>query len=365
MSVLIFVIILAILILVHEFGHFIVAIKSGIKVSEFGIGFPPRIARLFRWRETDFTLNAIPAGGFVKIFGENPDEESLDGPESGRSFARKPRWIQALVLIAGVSFNVIFAWLIIALGFMIGLPTPAGYAGAGGVQNARVVIVSVAQDSPASHAGLSAGDAIVSVRSEKGEAVPSVTPDTVSEFIQAHGDASIVLQVARGAETIESAVVPSTGIIEGKKAIGISMDTIGTLRLPMHLALWEAGKTVVTLIGTVTVGLVTFLFHAVVGQGDFSQVTGPVGIVSMVGDATRLGFVHLISFTAFISINLAVINMIPFPALDGGRLLFVAIEAVRRKPISPKVSNAFNGIGFVLLLVLMVVVTFHDIVKLF
>ena len=124
MSIILFIIILALLILVHEFGHFIVAVKSGIKVSEFGIGFPPRLATLFRWKETDFTLNAIPFGGFVKIFGENPDEASLSGPESARSFVNKPKSIQALVLVAGVACNIIFAWLLISFGFMWGLPTP-------------------------------------------------------------------------------------------------------------------------------------------------------------------------------------------------------------------------------------------------
>ena len=139
MSVIIFIVILALLILVHEFGHFIVAVKSGIKVTEFGIGFPPRLVTLFRWKETAFTLNAIPFGGFVKIFGENPDEESVEGPERNRSFVHKPKWIQAAVLVAGVTFNVLFAWILISIGFMSGLPTPVGYSGPGVVEDAKVV----------------------------------------------------------------------------------------------------------------------------------------------------------------------------------------------------------------------------------
>ncbi len=364
MSVIIFIVILALLILVHEFGHFIVAVKSGIKVTEFGIGFPPKIATLFRWKETDFTLNAIPFGGFVKIFGENPDEESTQGPESKRSFVNKPKWIQALVLVAGVSFNVIFAWLLISIGFMSGLPTPVGSTSVGTVENARVVITSVAENSPASQSNIKTGDAIVAVSAGTLE-LSNITPDTVSEFIKNHENEKITIDHLRGEEKFESAVTPADGIVQDRKAIGVSMDMIGTLRLPIHLALWEGAKSTTNLTKAITVGLASFLYDAVTGRGDFSQVTGPVGIVGMVGDASALGFITLLSFTAFISINLAVINLLPFPALDGGRLLFVLVEKIKGKPISAKILNTANGIGFLLLLILMAVVTLHDIIKLF
>lgn len=362
MSIIIFIIILGVLILVHEFGHFIVAVKSGIKVSEFGIGFPPKIARLFRWKETDFTLNAIPFGGFVKIFGENPEEESISGPESARSFVNKPRWIQALVLVAGVSFNIIFAWILISLGFMSGLPTPVDYGGPGVVENPKVVITTVSADSPAHMSGLKSGDAIKSV-SSRGVALDTLTPDTVSEFIKTQEKIDVVY--TRGKDEFQTTVTPVDGIVEGRKAVGISMDLIGILRLPVHQAFWEGAKTTGSLLVAVTVGLANFLFDTVTGHGDFSQVTGPVGIVGMVGDVSHLGFIYLLSFTAFISLNLAVINLIPFPALDGGRLLFVLIEAITRRPISPKVANSLNGVGFVLLILLMLVVTVNDVVKLF
>jgi len=364
MSIILFIIILALLILVHEFGHFIVAVKSGIKVSEFGIGFPPRLATLFRWKETDFTLNAIPFGGFVKIFGENPDEASLSGPESARSFVNKPKSIQALVLVAGVACNIIFAWLLISFGFMWGLPTPVGYNGPGTIENAQVIITSIAPQSPAEASKIHIGDSIRSVYA--GDVVlTEVTPDTISQFIETYGDESITFVHARGDETLSSTIIPQSGIVENRKAVGISMDLIGTLQLPIHYALWEGAKTTVSLTKVVVVGLAVFLFNAVTGNGDFSQVTGPVGIVGMVGDVSQLGFVYLLSFTAFISINLAVINLIPFPALDGGRLLFVLIEKIKGSAISVRVANTLNGIGFVLLLLLMVVVTFNDILKLF
>jgi regulator of sigma E protease len=364
MSIIIFIIILGVLILVHEFGHFIVAIKSGIKVSEFGIGFPPKIVKLFRWRETDFTLNAIPFGGFVKIFGENPEEESISGPDSSRSFVNKPRWIQALVLVAGVSFNIIFAWILISVGFMYGLPTPVDYGGSGVVKNPQVVITTVGVDSPAYLAGIKTGDVIKKIGTEN-IAISDLTPEIVSDFIKNTNTEKIDVVYSRGQNEFQASITPVEGIVEGKKAIGVSMDYIGILRLPVHLAFWEGLKTTGSLLVAVTSGLALFLLNTITFNADFSQVTGPVGIVGMVGDVSNLGFIYLLSFTAFISLNLAVINLIPFPALDGGRLLFVLIETIIRKPISPKVANTFNGVGFLLLILLMLVVTVNDVVKLF
>ncbi len=363
MSVIIFIIILAILILVHEFGHFIVAKKSGIKVSEFGLGFPPKIFGIKRG-ETEYTLNAIPFGGFVKIFGEDPDDESISGPEKERSIASKPRHIQAAVLIAGVTFNIIFAWALFSFGYIIGLPTSTSYDGPGVVDNPRVLINAVSPDSPAERAGMKAGDAIAQISS--GVYVSDeVTPENVSNFIEAHGDEEITFQLQRGKELITTNVNAEEGVVVGKLAVGISMDTVGLLRLPVHQALWEGAKTTWVVLSAVTLGILDFFGNAFIGNGDLSQVTGPVGIVGIVGDVSELGFVHLLSFTALISLNLAIINILPFPALDGGRLVVVAIEAVVRRPINPKILNWVNGLGFIALIMLMLVVTANDIFKLF
>ncbi len=364
MSILIFIIILAILILVHEFGHFWVARRSGIKVEEFGIGFPPRLFTLFKWKETKFTFNTIPFGGFVKIFGENPDEESISGPESGRSFVNKPKWVQALVLFAGVAFNVIFAWILISFGFMAGLPASNDYEGPGEVRDVRVLVLSVMEDSPAEVAGLRPGDNIISVSS--GEEVVEVSShQEVSDFIQKHFPEEIIVSYLRGGEPSSVSLEPEEGIVEGVPAIGVAMDSIGIVSLPPHLAIWEGTKSTFSLLIAVTVGLATFLYDAVLGNADFSQVAGPVGIVGIVGDVSHLGFVYLLQFTAIISLNLAVINLLPIPALDGGRLLFVLIEAIKRSPIKPQVANTLNAVGFILLILLMLVVTFNDVLRLF
>lgn len=365
LSILIFIIILGVLIVVHEFGHFIVAKKAGIRVDEFGIGYPPRALKLFKWKETVFTLNWIPFGGFVKIFGENPDEESISGPDSSRSFVHKPKLHQAAVIVAGVTFNVIFAWLLISLGFMIGLPTSVTNTNnPSKVENVRLVVTAVAPESPAATAGIKVGDTITSFESGK-DTLAKLEPEDAVSFIGSHGNSEIFLSYTRGSENGKVSLKPVEGIVAGKKAIGISMDSIGTLRLPIHEALWEGGKTTINLTGATAAGIGVFFYDSIRGHSDLSQVTGPVGIVGLVGDASKLGFIYILSFAAFISINLAVINLIPFPALDGGRLLMIIVEAIKKSPINPKIANTINAVGFILLIILMIVVTAHDIVRLF
>lgn len=362
MSIILFLVILVILIVSHEFGHFIVAKIAKIRVDEFAFGFPPRLWSIKKG-ETEYAINALPFGGYVKIFGENPDEESLRGPEHKRSLVTQPKWVQAAVISAGVVFNIILAWLLLSLGFMIGFPTSLGgsdfekYA-----QDTALTITSVMQKAPADMAGLKVGDKIVSLSSDK-DILGVVSPDSVKAFIESHEEKSLNLSYKRNDSTFQTTITPRAGVIENKAAIGISMDMIGIVKLPVHKALWEGAKNTWFLLDETARGLYGMIKNAVIGQGSLASVTGPVGIVKMVGDASSLGFVYLIGFTALISINLAIVNLIPIPALDGGRLLFIIIEAIKRSPIKPKIANTVNTIGFALLMILMVVVTYHDIVR--
>jgi len=367
MNILIFFVILLILVVSHEFGHFIVAKKFGIRVDEFSFGFPPKLFGK-KVGETTYNFNALPLGGYVKIFGENPDEESISGPDSARSFVNKPRYIQALVLLAGVVMNFLVAWLLLSIGFMSGLPTSVSAVPKGAiVQNQALTITSVIVNSPAEIGGLKTGDKILSLETKTDSTKllsSNIIAENVQSFIKNHSDEEINISLVRGKENINVIVVPEINANSGVAMVGISMDTIGILKLPFYMAFWEGLKLSSELfIGTV-VGFYNLIHDAFLGQADMATLTGPVGIVGVVGDAAKFGFIYLLSFTALISINLAVINLVPFPALDGGRLFFLLIEKIKGSRIKPKIANTMNMIGFVLLMVLMVLITYNDIVKL-
>jgi regulator of sigma E protease len=367
MSVIIFIIILAILVLVHEFGHFIVAKKSGIRVQEFGLGFPPKIFSK-EWRGTLYTLNAIPFGGFVKIFGEDSHSENLETEQDRNvSFVYKPKWIQASVLVAGVTMNVIFAWFVVSLSFMIGVPAPVDYGGYGKVQNPSLVLIEVVADSPAMKAGLTPGDKILEARAgDRVLLAEDLTPSNVKNLIKESTSKNIEITYKRGeSEPKLVQIEPAKNNEQNERIVGIAMDSIGILKLSPPLAFIEGLRTTGLIIKQTAIGLFDFFGGVFTLKSDLSQVSGPVGIAKVVGEARSLGFVYLLTLTALISINLAIINLLPFPALDGGRLLFVLIEAIIRRPIHPKVVQWTNTLGFVFLIILMLVVTTHDIIKLF
>lgn len=367
MSIILFIIILLLLILVHEFGHFIVAKKSGIRVDEFGIGFPPRAMRLAKKGETEYTLNWLPFGGFVKIFGENPNDESISGPDKERSFVHKPKLIQVAVLSAGVIFNVLLAWFLFWVVFVIGAPTALSEDEIGGASEVRLIIADVLENTPAELAGLEPGDEILTLGSvDANESVTALTPSSVIEFVGPRSGETLFLSLGRGNEILQYEVAPETGLIQEdpeRAAIGISMGLVGLVRHDPIAAIWESARFTVEMTGFIAAALSSFFFEAFTLQADLSEVAGPVGIVGLVGDASALGFVFVLNFTAIISINLAIINLLPFPALDGGRILFVIIETIKGSPIKPAIANSLNTIGFAILLLLMLVVTYSDIVR--
>ena len=379
MNVFIFFIILIVLVLVHEAGHFFTAKSFGIRVDEFGFGFPPKLFG-FKKGETEYSINALPFGGFVKIFGESMDEadfvevEFLDKKETPekvelakRCLINKPKYQQALVMFAGIFSNFLLAWLLFSFGFMSGLPTsvgsePNGYE----LKDKHLVVISVLAKSPAETAGLKSGDKIISLLSDK-DSVSKITPDNLKTFIVSHPEKEIEIGYLRGkTEEINIAkIIPVAGIADGKPGIGIAMDKIGIAKLPVLKAFWEGIKLDWNVTKGTAVGLYRLIADGIQGKGSFSSITGPVGMVGIVGDAYNFGIAYLLSFTALISVNLAIINLIPFPALDGGRLLFLLIEKIKGSRINPKFANMTNMVGFALLIILMLLVTYHDIVKLF
>jgi regulator of sigma E protease len=364
MTIILFLVVLAVLIFVHELGHFVVAKKSGIRVDEFAIGFPPKI---FSWvrGETKYVLNLIPFGGYVKIFGENPDDESMTGADSKRSFVNAKKWKQVCVLLAGIGMNIVFAWVLISISFMFGSMVPVGEGASDYskyIKDSRVVLTGVVADSPAEKAGLKQGDSLVSVASISGN---DLNTARVRELVE-QSTSSVSITYKRNNEIKEVTAFATVSTSTGdKKVIGIYMENVGVVKLNPFLAFYEGAKLTAVTFGQVAYGLGNFIWQAVRGQGDFSQVSGPVGIVGMVGDAASFGFAYLLGFVAFISLNLAVINLIPFPALDGGRVLFVIIEAITRRQIKPVIANTVNTVGFFILISLMLIITYRDIMKFF
>ena len=380
MSIIIFVIILLVLVVSHEFGHFIVAKLNNIRVDEFSFGFPPKLFGK-KIGETTYNFNLLPLGGYVKIYGENVDEADflevgfLDKEETEekvelakRYMANKPKHIQAMVLVAGIVMNLLVAWLLLSIGFMTGLPTSVGNAPKGAViQNQALTITSVSANSPAEKGGIKVGDKIISLDTKTDSTKllsPNLGTEGVQNFVKAHKGQEVNVSIVRGKEPMNLTVVPVENKTGDSVMIGISMDTIGTLKLPIHKAIWEGLKlTFDVTIGTI-VGFYNLIHSALLGKANMANLTGPIGIVGVVGDAAKFGFIYLLSFTALISINLAVINFVPFPALDGGRLLFLLIEKIKGSRIKPKIANTVNAIGFGLLMLLMVIISYHDIVKL-
>ncbi|OGI90013.1 hypothetical protein A2911_01270 [Candidatus Nomurabacteria bacterium RIFCSPLOWO2_01_FULL_40_15] len=363
MNILIFLVILLVLVLVHEFGHFFSAKKFGIRVDEFGFGFPPKIFGIKRG-ETEYSINALPFGGFVKIFGENPDEENTNGPDKERSFINKPKWQQAIVLFAGIFANFLLAWFLFSFGLMSGLPMSTSNEIKGSAfSDVNLVVVSVLPSSPAEVAGLKPWDKIVSVKSGDGF-VADINPETLKSFITYHGGQEVEIGYLRGEDVGEIKLIPTVASSGGNPAIGIAMDQIGLAKLPVLTAFYEGGRLTWSVTKGTAVGLYTLILEGIRGKGSFASVTGPVGLVGIVGEAYKFGFAYLMSFTALISINLAIINLIPFPALDGGRLFFLLIEKIKGSRISPGVANIANMAGFFILIALMLLVTYHDIAKL-
>ena len=359
MFLLIFILILVALIWVHELGHFVAAKLFGIRVDEFAIGFPPRLLRV-RLGETDYTFNLLLVGGFVRIHGEDPGTAAHDK----RSMANKPRLVQAAVIVAGVVMNVLFGWLALSAGYMAGAQMVPGTAAFGEVRDAQATITQVLPGSPAQKVGLAAGDKIESLQTGAQPVKQIQSAEQATGYIAEHQNESLVVTVLRNDEERVFVAKPEEGFAPGKKALGISMADVGVLQLPPHLALLQGAVSAKDMTVSTAQGLGMFLNSIVRGVADWGSVAGPVGIAGAGGAAVQEGFAAAAFITALISINLAIINLVPIPGLDGGRLLIIIIEAVIRRPVSPRVVNSLSLAGFALIILLMVVVTYHDIARL-
>lgn len=337
---------LVFLIFAHEAGHFFAAKFFGMKVDEFGFGFPPRIGAKKKG-ETEYSVNWLPFGGFVKIAGENDRVfgdisalEALPGEERRKFFFAQPAWRRGIVILAGVAMNFLIGWLLISAVFAIGTPSVALFVN--GVQDG----------SPAQAAGLQRGDTIEGFT--KG--------DDFINFTNAHRGEEIKLQIVRGEEHLSFTLTPRKETKPGEGAIGVLLGEMGIEKEP-PLRAFVSGLKATGDFALATLFAFYELFKNLLLHGSILEgIMGPVGIFGVAQDAGSAGFIYLIQLLALISVNLAVINLIPFPALDGGRFVLILVEKVKGSPLPKKFEAYANGIGFVLLILLMVVITARDIV---
>lgn len=364
-----FIFVLAVLVLAHEWGHFIAARKNGIKVDEFGFGFPPRIGGVRRqngvWQfvwgnkeleeegDTLYSLNWIPLGGFVKIKGE---EGSFAGDQD--SFANKKAWQRFIVLSAGVFMNVILAGVLLSIGFMIGLPQSLENVGYGAkITNGKIEIMSVVNKAPAEVAGLKSGDAIVSV---DGQEILRVTD--LQTYFDGKENNKVVLKIKRGEEVLEKEVTPQKLSETKRGGIGVVLLESATVSYPWYLAIYQGFISAFVFTWEVIKAFVFLIWSLIRGAGGVTEnLAGPVGIAVLTGKVAKLGLTYLLQFMAMLSINLAVLNFLPFPALDGGRIFFLLIEKLRGKPLAKKIENAFHTAGFAILMILVLFVTVKDV----
>ena len=384
LTVIIFLLVLSVLVFAHEFGHFMTARRFGVKAEEFGFGFPPRAIgwyknSLGKWRtvfgnksiesldasedetlrpakgKTVYSLNWLPLGGFVKIKGENGD-----GENDNDSFASKKIWKRIIILAAGVVMNVILAWLLFSIAYLIGLPVSTDSLGKGAITtDSKVVIAEVVPGSVAEKAGLKMNDYILAV---DGQTVKN--EKDLQDLIGVRGGQEVNLLIKRNTNKDDNIkVVPVSN--SGRATIGVAIFSAALVRYPFFNAFWEGAKLTIIVLGQIFAAFYGLFKSIFAGHSVIDQFAGPIGIAKITGQAARLGINYLLQFGALLSLNLAVINILPIPALDGGRIFFLLIEKIRKKPIKKEIEGMIHNFFFLLLIALMLFITYREVVKLF
>jgi len=342
LSAVAFVLVFGLIVLVHEAGHFVMARRAGIKVLEFGFGYPPRIKTLFVRNGVEYTLNALPLGGFVRMLGEE------GAPEPG-SFSSKSARARIATLLAGPTMNlvlaaVLFAVLLVAVGQ--------------GVPTGQVLVSAVATDSPAAQSGVLAGDRILAL---DGQAVGSVVE--VQKLTQAALGREVSLSLWRGEQTVMARLTPRVNPPQGQGAMGV---TIGDDYRSVRYSVWRAIPLGVAQVGQTIVMIVTGLIAVIRGLVSAKELAGPIGVFQATGEVARLGLPLLVDFTAGLSVNIAIVNLLPIPILDGGRVALVLLEKLRGgKRMAPQQEGAVQFASLMLLLALVVLFSYFDILRLF
>lgn len=363
-TILAFIFVFGVLVFIHELGHFLAAKKMGVRVDEFAFGFPPKI---WSWKKgnTTYAINAIPIGGFVKLYGEEGE-----GAKKQDSLASKKPWQKTVVFAAGVAMNLALAWILLVIFYLVGgkplIPAMGDFRQ---IKNTQTVTISeVAAGSPAEKNGVKSGQTVKLINQKEIH-----TTGDVYEAIRAgaddNGNKSVLVTVIENGTEQTKKITTYKDEIEsgGQKTtvnrIGIVMTETGKIQSAWWAAPWIALKETGKIIELNIVGMFNFFKGIILGGHLSKDVGGPVAIAQLSGGAARLGVIVLIQFIAVLSIAVAILNILPFPALDGGHIAFIGIEKIMRREVPARIKNTINWAGFGLLLLLMAVVTVNDLVR--
>ena len=345
-NLILFILILGSIVFVHEFGHFIFAILTGVYVYEFAIGMGPKLFSK-KGKETEYTLRAIPIGGFCMMAGEDLEDDNLKKvPKNKRLQSKKP-WQRFLIMFFGAGNNFIFAIILL---FLIGLIW-------GGI-SMDPIVTSVLKNSAAATSGIEEGDRILEIN---GHSIS--TTDDISLYLAiADPEEASDIKVEKEDDSVETySVQPKKIKQDGETVYQYGIGMAQEREYGLFSALEFTGKKTVSIFKQMGV-TVAYLFT---GGISLSQLSGPVGIFSIVGEQSSTGFMNIIYLIAFLSINVGFINLLPLPAFDGGHILFIIIEKIKGSPVNPETENKIHTIGLFLLMLLMIVITFNDILRFF
>lgn len=361
LSALLVIAILVVLIVVHEFGHFVAAKIFGVRVDEFGVGYPPRAFLFAKVGDTEYTLNWIPFGGFVRLYGEDDS-----GEHGKRSLIDAPRWKQAVILIAGVAMNAFAAWILFVCALHIGIPQVVEAPMSN--MPVRLVIADVVPGSPADAANLSAGSEITAIIDMQGKnIVEPLTPNTITAFVRTHPGEALQITYKQAGTIRQTTARPAQGVLKDDAdtpALGVGLVLVSNVSVPWGEAFIKSFPLIYQETAQTVLALWHIINSSIHGSLNLSNVVGPVGLASVVGEAAQNGWGQILLLAGLIGINLAIINLVPIPVLDGGRLLVVSIEAVLRRPAPRLAMQLLNTIGIALIILLMITVTYHDITRL-
>ena len=369
-TIITFIVILGTLILVHELGHFITARAFKVKAEEFGFGLPPRIFGFVKddhgkwknvvpktkaedYKKTIWSVNWLPFGGFVSIKGENGEhEKDID------SFGSRKIWQRAVIMFAGVAMNFVLAFILLAIAFTAGIPSLVDDQPDPSLNASleKVQIISVVKDSPAASAQIEVGDIILKINGQ-----PIAGIQEVKDKISASSNQEMAITVSRAKQEITKKIIPVSNFPDQPAQIGIGLVKTAIVRYPWYQAMYKGAETTLALTLAILKAFVKIIGDLIVGQPVETEVAGPVGIAVLTGQVVKLGFIYILQFAALLSINLGIINLLPIPAIDGGRLLFLIIEKFKGRPVKQSLEAKIHQIGFVCLIILMVFIIFRDI----